>query len=114
VNRKTSSPRKWGPRRYSRLASSRLGIGPYAPQARKHFGLRGRRHTRHPGLEDALAFFGHEHEDRRRRVAHIDPLHPVVGRVGPPLHPANLDAAKAVSLPSLARKRLDPLWAQIQ
>lgn len=29
-------------------------------------------------------------------------------------HPANLDAAKAASVPPLAKKRLDPLWAQIQ
>jgi pseudoazurin len=29
-------------------------------------------------------------------------------------HPANLDAAKAVQLPALAKQRLDPLWAQIQ
>jgi len=29
-------------------------------------------------------------------------------------HPANLDAAKSVQLPSLARTRLEPLWAQFQ
>jgi pseudoazurin len=28
--------------------------------------------------------------------------------------PANLDAAKAANVPPLAKKRLDPLWAQIQ
>ena len=28
--------------------------------------------------------------------------------------PANLDAAKAAQVPPLAKKRLDPLWAQIQ
>lgn len=28
--------------------------------------------------------------------------------------PANLDAAKAVNVPPLAKKRLDPLWAQIR
>jgi pseudoazurin len=28
--------------------------------------------------------------------------------------PANLDAAKAATVPPLAKKRLDPLWAQIQ
>ena len=28
--------------------------------------------------------------------------------------PANLDAAKAVNVPPLAKKRLDPLWAQIK
>jgi hypothetical protein len=27
--------------------------------------------------------------------------------------PPNLDAAKAVQLPPLAKTRLDPLWAQI-
>ena len=29
-------------------------------------------------------------------------------------HPANLDAAKAAPVPSLAKQRLDPLWPQIQ
>jgi pseudoazurin len=48
-----------------------------------------------------------------RCVPHF-PLGMVALVVVGPTPPANLAAAQAVALPPLAKKRLDPLWAQIQ